>query len=177
MKKKKNGARRRPNIQSSNGPIEKAPAPPAGFEAPVVGRGKGTRVWTMLGALAENVASELRDSETFASDFGEKQSPEDLAELLRTASRWRKEKSRARSWLAYTSDGDRTAWRAVLKGLDRFQKAFEYAIACDPTVAARYPHTAQMLRAKSASSSRAAATRAKKKSAPQVTTPTPTSTP
>jgi hypothetical protein len=164
-KRKKNGR------AVAGGPKGAAPLPPPSFEASSGGPGK-SRFRASLGALAQSLASELRSAETFASDFGERQSPEELAELLSAAGQWRAELIRARAWLDYAKDGDRAAWSAAVKGVDRFLKAFEYAVACDPSVASRYPQAAEVLREKSAIALRGAATRARKKAARPIVTTT-----
>src|SRR5438874_2630707 len=107
------------------GPIHEAPAPPPSFHPNGAGRGRGPHVLHMQGVLAQSVAGELRGAERFAEDFGDKASPEALASLLEDAAKWHAERVRAKSWLAYASEGGRGAWSAAFEGLERFRKLFE----------------------------------------------------
>lgn len=143
-------------------PAETAPKPPSGFD-PSVRRGRGVRPWATLTAVAPKVAEELSASATFGEDFGGKQSAADLSELLTQSAAWRTQRNAASQWFDYVATEDTAAWKVTMRALERFRRAFEYALSCDPSVAARYPQTAEMFRARSAVAVRGAKTRAEKR--------------
>jgi hypothetical protein len=148
-------------VTASPAPHEHAPDAPSGFDASQPHQ-RPPAVWMTLSGLAPSVAKEV-SSPSFVEDFGLKQDPSLLADALAKGTAWREEKLRAETWLAYVRQGDASVWRIVLKELERFRKAFEYAVSCDASLAARYPHITEMFRARSAQGVRAANSRAKNK--------------
>ena len=143
-------------------PTTQAPAPPAGFD-PTAPIGRGASPWATLTGLAPQVAAEILGASTFAADFGAKLVPKDIAAALTLASAWRSQRTAAEAWAKYVKSEDGQAWRAAMRQLVRLKKAFDALVAADPAATNRYPQLAETFRARSASGTRGAKTKADKK--------------
>jgi len=158
-------------------PSASVPKPPIGFDPNTMVVGKGTgRALAAVVASAAALSAEILASPTFTQDFGTKVPAPELSGLLTKAVGWRAQRNDAERRADDVKYGDAQTWSVVKWELERFRKIYEGAVACDASIAGRFPVLAAVFAAMSAPGLKAGATR-KKKAQTSTQAPVPATAP